>query len=156
MEIFKPIPGFPGYQVSNLGNVKSFRRYPDGRLLKPYVTSGYHSVKLCIDGVVTPRTVHSLVMLAFVGPPPDSLEVMHADHCRTNNVLTNLSYGTRSQNCSDRPRYRVGNAKLTIEDATYIRFMHFKLGVQKATLAREFSVGKSTVGDLLAGNTWAG
>lgn len=43
-------------------------------------------------------SVHTLVMLAFKGPCPANMEILHMDHNPANNVLTNLKYGTRSEN----------------------------------------------------------
>lgn len=51
------------------------------------------------------RPVHQLVLEAFVGPCPDGLEVLHSDDVPANNVLSNLSYGTRSANMQDRLRH---------------------------------------------------
>ncbi len=42
--------------------------------------------------------VHGLVMLAFVGPCPEGLEVLHKNHQPADNKRTNLKYGTRSEN----------------------------------------------------------
>lgn len=48
--------------------------------------------------------VHRLVMEAFVGPCPEGLEVLHWDDNPANNHLSNLRYGTRSENVKDRVR----------------------------------------------------
>jgi len=79
VEIWKPVVGWEGlYEVSSLGRVKSFcdhgrwKTGPEGRLLKiSYnVDNGYAYVRLSRNGTSTPRTVHSLVLEAFVGPCP--------------------------------------------------------------------------------------
>src|SRR5690606_11217835 len=48
--------------------------------------------------------VHRLVMEAFVGPLPEGMEVRHLDDDPDNNALSNLVYGTRSENLEDRVR----------------------------------------------------
>lgn len=100
METWIFIPGFEGvYQVSDLGNVKSFARYKDGRFLKPGKAShGYYTVSF---GRNNSKTVHSLVALAFLGPCPKGMEVLHIDGTRTNNAVSNLRYGTRTDNILD-------------------------------------------------------
>jgi len=50
------------------------------------------------NGVAESFSVHGLVMLAFVGPRPDNLEVLHFDGNKLNNRLDNLRYGTSSEN----------------------------------------------------------
>jgi hypothetical protein len=100
IELWKDIPGFEErYQVSSLGSVRSFARYKDGRLLKPGKAShGYYTVSF---GRNNSKTVHSLVALAFIGPCPKGMEILHIDGTRTNNALSNLRYGTRTDNILD-------------------------------------------------------
>lgn len=99
-EEWRDVVGFEGlYQVSNLGRVKSFVRYKDGRLLKPGKASHqYYTVAL---GRNNSRTIHSLVAEAFLGPKPDSMEILHIDGSRDNNKVSNIRYGTRSDNIRD-------------------------------------------------------
>jgi hypothetical protein len=112
---WRDVPGFPGYKVSNYGQVKSVARIIDRKnntprrvpecVLRPGPSkSGHLSVVL---GRGNTRLVHQLVLLAFVGPRPDGTEVLHSDHNPTNNRLSNLRYGTRSENV--RMDYDAGN-----------------------------------------------
>lgn len=39
-EIWKDIPDIKGYMVSNIGRIKSFRRYSQGKILKSCLSSG--------------------------------------------------------------------------------------------------------------------
>jgi hypothetical protein len=84
------------YEVSDQGRVKSYRRYPEGRLLRPGCMSGGHvSVSL---GRKNSLCVHALVLLAFVGPPPEKHECRHLNGNPSDNRLENLRWGTRSEN----------------------------------------------------------
>lgn len=101
-ETWKAIPGYESrYQVSDLGRVRSInfwdgRRQVTGRVLRPgAMNSGRVSVAL---GRGNSRMVHALVMLAFVGPYPPGLEILHGNSQPSDNRLTNLAYGTRSAN----------------------------------------------------------
>jgi hypothetical protein len=108
-ETWKPIPGYEGaYEVSDLGRVRSLARVTDrgrrwqGRLLTPCpLQNGYLIVTLWRDGRQRSPLVHRLVLLAFVGEGPEGTEVRHADGSRTNNALSNLSWGTHSENQCD-------------------------------------------------------
>lgn len=42
--------------------------------------------------------IHQIVLEAFCGPCPDGMEVLHGNGIRTDNRLSNLRYGTRSEN----------------------------------------------------------
>lgn len=106
-EQWRPIPGWDGYEVSDLGSVRS-RRRPAPRVLRPSVSpTGYLRVGLYGDNASgyrykpTTLTVHRLVMAAFVGPCPDGKEVRHLDGDPANNRLGNLAYGSRSENAHD-------------------------------------------------------
>lgn len=100
-EIWKDIEGYEGlYQVSNWGNIRSFKIDPSGRLLKMSPTAhGYAQVAL----YKTPKDykqirVHRLVYMAFVGEIPSNLEINHKDGCKRNNYIDNLEAVTRSEN----------------------------------------------------------
>jgi hypothetical protein len=118
-EEWRDIPGFPGYQVSDLGRVQSldrliydprsettnrpaFRRYP-GRVLVPVINGGYPRVKL--GGGHPGVPIHQLVALAFIGPRPPGQEVRHWDGDNLNVRRNNILYGTRSDNAKDRVRH---------------------------------------------------
>ena len=99
-EQFKDIPQFKGmYQVSNLGNVKSFK-FGKERILKPSDNgSGYLKVTLNKKGYRFTRYVHQLVAMAFLGHEPcgHSKEVDHIDENSFNNKLSNIRVLTLSQ-----------------------------------------------------------
>lgn len=128
-EVWKPVVGHEGcYEVSNLGRVRSVNRavwvdaYVDrngrkraaatrhyvGKMLRPGVQkkSGHVSVAI---GKGNSRLVHQLVLEAFVGPCPEDHEVLHLDHNPANNRLSNLKYGTRSENI--RMDFQVGGSR---------------------------------------------
>ncbi len=92
-EIFKPIPNYEEYQVSNLGNIKGV----SVDLLKPRDTGkGYLTVALYKNKIAAQFKVHRLVMLAFVGE--SKLFVDHINRCPSDNRLENLRYCTNRQN----------------------------------------------------------
>lgn len=104
---WREVPGFPGYEVSDQGQVRSFRRYVVPRLLKPGETIwGHLLVVLQRDGGHT-RHIHRLVLESFVGLRPPGMETRHLDGNPKNNRLTNLRWGTRSENSLDRVRHGV-------------------------------------------------
>lgn len=104
-ESWLPVPGYEGhYEVSDLGRVKSHKR-SSPRILKPGIsTGGYPLVTLCLNGRAT-WLVHRLVMRAFVGAQPQGMETRHLDGNPTNNALSNLAYGSGSENQQDRLRH---------------------------------------------------
>jgi hypothetical protein len=114
-EAWQPIPGFPGYEASNHGQVRSLdrivvmtngrRRRQYGRIRKPWThPNGY----LIIAGLPNARSrpVHVLVCLAFHGPKPEpDMVVRHLNGVSTDNRPENLAWGTHSENNFDLVRH---------------------------------------------------
>lgn len=115
-EMWRPIPGFDGYEASAEGQIKSYKRGA-ARLLRGCLDKdGYRTVCLTrSDGRPVVRPVHQFVVLAFHGPRPDGMEeIRHLDGDRLNNAASNLRYGTRSENRRDSVRHGTcRNALLT-------------------------------------------
>lgn len=111
-ETWLPVVGFPHYEVSDAGSVRSIDRIivrangspltVKGRELKQFPRSKvckYLAVTLHGEnGVMTTVSVHNLVMEAHVGPRPPGMHVLHKDDNHTDNRLTSLRYGTQSEN----------------------------------------------------------
>lgn len=99
-ETWRPIPGCNGwYEVSDAGRVWSHK---SGRLLKrTKYGPRYPAVILYRNGKRDPQPIHRLMLLAFVGPPPDGMIGLHWDDDPENNTLENLRWGTYGENRAD-------------------------------------------------------
>ena len=108
VETWKPIPGYPDYQASDHGRVRSIPREQHGRAYAGVIkstrvsNSGYVLVDV-IDttGRKQTRTVHALVLEAFTGPRPRGQEARHLNDDPLDNRLTNLVWGTKAENVED-------------------------------------------------------
>jgi len=107
MAEWRPVVGYEGrYEVSDDGQVRSFVRSPEGRLLKPWVSGlGHKKVALHKNGRQKSHWVHQLVAAAFIGPKPKSKEVRHMNGDGGDNRVNNLRYGTPSENNFDRVKH---------------------------------------------------
>ena len=109
-EEWRPIPGFPDYEVSNMGNVRSIDRYRPyshgvrfvkGIILKPYVNhkrGGYAYVSLSDRSKHYDFKVHRLVAEAFIPNPEMKPAVNHIDCNPLNNTVDNLEWVTCKEN----------------------------------------------------------
>lgn len=95
--------------VSVKGDVIKVKEYKEKvyyKLLIPSTTkNGYKQVGLCSSGSAI--HIHTLVMMTYVGPRPDGMEIDHIDRNKANNRLENLRYVTRKENMAnvDKPEH---------------------------------------------------
>ncbi len=168
LEFWKDIPGYVGsYQASDQGRVRSVDRVDCGGhrrksiIRKPGLHNrGYFTMPLSKGSVSRTYSVHSLIMLTFVGPRPVGLEIAHSNGCPSDNRLSNLRYCTRTQNYWDSEKHgtrpiheKHGRAKLTLKQVRNIHSRYIA-GELIGDLAREHGVSYSVVGQIVKGKTW--
>lgn len=150
-EIWAVIPGWDAYEVSSMGRVRNIRT---GHILSQNKDKdGYLRLNLSMSGRRRNWRVHMLVMLAFVGPPPeDRPQVAHWDGDESNNKLGNLRYATVVDNCLDKHRHGrmpVGMksplAKISDETAIQIFVDRYQGGFSIRELAEKYGASHATV-----------
>ena len=110
-EIWKNIDNYEGYQVSNLGRVRTYNkvtytnkhgeRHWKDRILKPKISKQdkCSRVELWKDGKHKTILVHRLVANAFLETNIDTnLTINHKDGNRLNNRVDNLEWVTKADN----------------------------------------------------------
>jgi len=102
-EIWKSVPDFEDYQVSNLGRIKSFKCGKIKIIKMSICNSGYYSVKL-YGKTKKMFSIHVLVAIAFLNHKPDgfNLVVNHKNFIKTDNRLCNLEIITNRENLSNK------------------------------------------------------
>lgn len=172
-ERWNPIKGFPDYEISDHGRVKSKARrvgipqrngtiayhWRTQKLLKP--AGVYPHVTLTFEGAKTILSVHRLVALAFLPKPKKGQDsVLHADDNPKNPHYSNLRWGTQRDNTDDmleRNRYCRGEkqhtAKLTASLVKQIAQAIVR-GSKRIDIATRFNIDPTTIGDIKAGRTW--
>ena len=112
-EVYKSIPDYKNYLVSNLGNVKrvNFKlSNKEKELKKTKNKHGYYHVTLYSDiGKQKYLPVHQLVAIAFLNHVPNKLEAVvdHIDNNKLNNRVDNLQIVSHRYNIS---KDRVGKS----------------------------------------------
>ncbi len=166
-EEWRDIADFPGYQVSDRGNVRTchvWRQFRDGRwrpVCPGTLPTGYKYVRLQKGKRGVSRYIHRLVLEAFVGPCPEGMESRHVnDRDPSNNSVGNLAWGTRQQNIDDKHVHgttawgsRAGCAKLTEEQTGELLRLAAD-GVMIKDLARKYGIRKENVSKIVNGHHW--
>lgn len=166
----KQIPNYPGYAVTNDGRVWSKpRKLADGRnwrgkWLKPGKdNNGYLIVGLCAQGKQYSCRVHYLVLQTFVGPCPEGMECRHLNGDPADNRLSNLQWGSKSENQKDRILHGTSNrgeqngvSKLTVLKVCLIRQFYAmrSLCFTHRELAKLFNITGGHVGDIVNRKSW--
>jgi hypothetical protein len=100
--MWKAIPGFPNYEISTEGRIRSLNWHRSGevRELKQALnTCGYPYTNLYNNGVSKVRTTHRWMAIVFMNIDRyPGLEVNHKNGIKVDNNLENLELVTRREN----------------------------------------------------------
>lgn len=99
MNDFVDIPGYPGYQVTRSGIVRSNGYKKLNKILKPIDSNGYSLVK-CGSLVM----IHRLVAFTFIPNPDNLVEVDHINNRRSDNRVENLQWISHADNVRKQSR----------------------------------------------------
>lgn len=168
-EIWKPIPNFPGYEISNRGRVRSFWKRGQGtwnkidipqRIRQPSIEGrGYLQISLWKNGKNYCRLVHRLVLFAFIGPRPSGMEACHYDGIRTNNFLENLRWDTPANNGADTKRHGsqkgIKNPGAKLNDGQIIQIRELVTqGYPQREIAKMFGITQANISRIITGKAW--
>jgi len=174
-EIWKVIEGYEGYyEVSNLGRVKSLRRwrrsgkggyFQKEKILKTsiYEKAKYFSVELYKDSKRKRMTVHRIVAQAFITNPDNKQTVNHIDGNRHNNCIENLEWCTQKENIHHALAIgtgtigeRNGLSKLTNEQVKCLRNVYKPFDSQYGctALAKKYNMSVKCMHQMLKGETY--
>lgn len=164
-EIWKDIKGYEGlYQISNLGNIKSFKRYKEGKLLNPkFDKDGYREIGIRdTNGIRTFKRVHRLVAESFINNPNNYKFINHKDNNPNNNTVDNIEWCSIEYN--NKYRFSNGNAShkgeknpmssLTNEDVIRIAAMGSQNTHSEYVIAKLFNTTRSIVNKIRLKVRW--
>lgn len=147
------------YYVAKDGTVinKQFNR----KLVHSVNNLGYHRIHPRYKGKRMNLFVHRLVAECFLPNPENKPFVLHNDNNPNNNHVSNLRWGTQSENIAQAYRdnrisakgQNNGQSKLTDVDVRIIREARLK-GFQGRKIARYYKMSESWIYQICRGERW--
>ena len=147
----KEIPNCDGYFATKDGRIYSNKTGPLKEKKQTTASVGYNVVGLTVNGEEFVEYVHRLIIKTYKGNPNYNEEVRHLDGDRLNNNISNLAYGTRSENVQDMIKH--GNATIghknkqaifNKKDVVNIRSM-LESGYSVKDLSKNYNCSISTI-----------
>jgi len=146
MENWKPVLGYEGlYEVSDQGRVRNNKC----RILKDrYKTPMRYRCVVLYYRTIVPckkeRSVSSLVLEAFVSPRPPKMVVRHMNGNSQDDRLSNLTWGTQSDNILDKINHGTNNFNDVMVKATNTKTGEVFVGRQRP-LSRQLGLHQSEI-----------
>lgn len=164
-EVWASIDGYPGYEVSNMGRVRSFlnkkhKITTSSKLLSLRIDHrGYNFVNLYdMKGRMKSFKVHRLAALAFIPNPLNLPCVNHLDENKFNNKIENLEWCTHIYNVN----YGTGIKRSSLARRTckVKPILQFDLDgnllnefYSLSEASRQLNISLSSISDCLSGRT---
>jgi hypothetical protein len=163
-----PVYGHEGrYEINEDGVIRSLQfkgkpRVPP-KTISVWIRKGqgnYVTVSLSKDGVNRTRYLQQVVLESFVGPRPEGMDACHNDGNPLNNHISNLRWGTKSENQRDRLKHGTDNrgekhhaSVLTEDDVRDIRAL-LAFGARVTDLSRLYNVARASIQGIRNGTLW--
>lgn len=171
MEIWKSIINWDGYEVSNYGQVRSYRQTSsrgfakEPRLLTVGISVwGYPEVRFSNNKISKKFRVHRLVAETFIENKDFKKEVNHKDGNKLNNHIDNLEWVSRSENmvhlfqvskCPTMCGEKNGQSKLTSIEVIEIREKWNTGNFLQKELGNIYGVKRSTINAIVNNYNWS-
>lgn len=169
---WRVVPDFPGYEVNNVGDVRSITRAVPhqnvtktifGRMKKsrPQKNGGHLRLTLFHERANKSVFVHRLVMAAFAGPLPAGKIVRHLNGDPRDNRFENLAYGDAFENAADAIRHgvtargeRARKSNLTDRKVREIRAFANDPRISQKYIAEMYGVTPANICSIVKRHTW--
>jgi hypothetical protein len=159
---YLPIPSEPGYYAGSDGSIWSLKGKSPLKRKANLTTKNRDRLYISFAGRRN-RSVHTLIIEAFVGPRPEGLECCHNDGNSLNNRPENLRWDTRKANAADAVKHGVckghnlgethPRSVMTSEQVLEI-VRAVSQGERPSKVARRLGLSVTSVFSVVYGRTW--
>lgn len=156
-ELWKDLKEAPGYQISNMGRVKTLNKF--GEEGRHYLLKLRHSrvgsyLKADLDKYKIRPSVHRLVAIYFIENPENKPFVNHIDGNKQNNHWQNLEWTTRKEN-----QLHAVNVLNVVKKKTEVLKKEQVLEILNSSdtvqsLCLKYNVSFTTIWSIKIGRTW--
>lgn len=165
IEEWRPVSGFKGYEVSDLGNVRTWLTNHKGfartqaKVMRLRISNSTGHRAVCLKDR-KPHLVHRMVAAAFIGPIPAGMVVAHRDGDASNNRVSNLMITTHAVNQSHRIIHGTDsrgskNVLSILREEHVIEIRGSTDAMSKADqFAQRFGVQRGTILAVIRGDSW--
>ena len=150
--------------ISSHGRLKSFKTNEKGHVLKFATVRGYKTITLrLVDGGRRSFYIHKLVAAHFLPvPPEDAKFVLHLDHNKENNQLSNLKWATKTEkekHQQSNPAWRDGITRSAKLNETKVRMIKERIfdpnrKTRLKMIARQFGISEMQLYRIKSGENW--
>ena len=169
VEVWKPVVGYEGrYEVNENSQIRTLMRR-NKRILKHAIREDYfhHFVNITDSkGIRKKKYIHIAALEAFVSLRPEGKEGLHNDGNPYNNHISNLRWGTHSENMQDSIKhgtfYFVGqkgskhpHAILNESKVMKIKKLFLDKSITRKQIADKYGVCASTIDYIKSGKLWS-
>lgn len=176
-EEWKDVPGYPHYQASSLGRLRSIdrhvkimgrwgyevTRHHKSKILKPWVNKrGYNYTSL---GDGNRKETHYWIAISFLGPKPPGKETNHKNGNKSDNTPQNLEWVTRQENVKHSfstglNHYWAKHGISKLDETQVTEIKHLLAGKKKrqrpyySEIADKYGVDRKTIESIAKNKTW--
>jgi len=146
------------YFISNFGDIRNI----DNKIMKTHKNKdGYLRLKLFKNKKPIMRSIHSLVLEAFLSPRPKNLTCNHKDGNKLNNYIRNLEWLTMEDN--NKHAYRTGLKNHKGENHPQSKFKQYQInairklakeGVKQKIIAKKYNTKQPRISEIVLYKTW--
>ena len=175
IERWKPVKGFSGCEISNMGRVRSLNRfikYRDDRIryykgtlriLSRNKKTGYYHTTISNNSNYYTVNIHSLVIDHFgKSRPTRKHQCNHKDGDKSNNWNTNLEWMTAKENINHSIKLGLNKvngennhlSKLTEKEVKKIRELYITGKYYQRVLGEMFNTNQTNISDIINYKSW--